>query len=73
MADVTRSRAPRFFAFWSRKTLIKRVGDWIRRQPDGLEMKDLSDHLAQDIGLSTADLERHRIKLPSQTTHHPRG
>jgi hypothetical protein len=33
----------------------------------------LSDHLAQDIGLTDTDLESRRTQLPSRHTHHPYG
>ncbi|WP_299673777.1 hypothetical protein [uncultured Roseobacter sp.] len=46
---------------------------WFRRPTKGLKLGQIDDHLARDIGLSPAELERHRMELPSQTTHHPRG
>ncbi|PSL22277.1 hypothetical protein CLV88_101703 [Shimia abyssi] len=32
----------------------------------------LSDRQARDVGLSSADLEVRRLRLPSRHTHHPR-
>lgn len=40
------------------------------RQP---HIRDLNADQARDIGLSDADLARHKHQHPSQTTHHPRG
>ena len=41
---------------------------------DGLQnLPPINDHIARDIGLSAADLELSRHKLPSQNTHHPLG
>ena len=37
------------------------------------KLPPLGNHLARDIGLTEADLEWSRHKLPSQHTHHPRG
>lgn len=31
----------------------------------------LTDRQARDIGLDSADMEWSRLRLPSQTTHHP--
>ncbi len=33
--------------------------------------RDLSDHLARDVGLSAHDLEILRHEMPSQSTKHP--
>ena len=38
---------------------------------DPRNLPAINDHLARDIGLSPADLERQRLVLPSQSTHHP--
>lgn len=73
MTDVTRARAGLTFAFRSPKNMLKRLFSWLRPAPKRLKIDGISDHLARDIGLSKADLERLRIKLPSQVTHHPRG
>lgn len=73
MTDVSRSRAQSGFAFMFGKVTWKRIVGWLSPRPKGLHIGDISDHLARDIGLSKADLERHRLELPSQTEHHPRG
>ncbi|MGZ2259150.1 hypothetical protein [Roseobacter sp. A03A-229] len=73
MTDVTRARAGLTFAFRSPKNMLRRLLSWLRPAPKGLEIGEISDHLARDIGLSPADLDRHRVTLPSQTTYHPRG
>ncbi|MEP2640368.1 hypothetical protein [Roseobacter sp.] len=44
-----------------------------RQPPKAPHIRRISDHLARDVGLSDADLEEHRVTMPSQTTHHPRG
>jgi len=31
----------------------------------------LSDHLARDMGLTSTEVERQRLQLPSQTNTHP--
>ena len=36
-------------------------------------VRDLNAHHARDIGLTGADMARHKHQHPSQTTHHPRG
>lgn len=33
----------------------------------------INDHIAQDIGLTAADLEWSRLELPSQKSQHPYG
>ncbi len=73
MASLTRLRARSFLAFWSQKSALKQMKGWFRRPTKGLKLGQIDDHLARDIGLSPAELERHRMELPSQTTHHPRG
>lgn len=56
----------KFWRFWSGW----KVFGWLKPAP---KLPPLSDHLARDIGLDAADLEIARLKLPSQTTHHPYG
>ncbi|MDF3416226.1 hypothetical protein HKX54_17275 [Sulfitobacter sp. M57] len=52
--------------------LIHICRQWIKqaRHP---HIKDVSPHIARDVGLSETDLAAHRHQLPSQHTHHPRG
>ncbi|MDW3183248.1 MAG: hypothetical protein R8F89_14800 [Roseobacter sp.] len=73
MTDASRSRAESGFATMFEKITLTRLVRWLRPRPKGLHIGDISDHLARDIGLSKADLERLRLTLPSQTDHHPRG
>lgn len=44
-----------------------------RAQQRHPHVRDLNAHHARDIGLSDADMARHKHQHPSQTTHHPRG
>lgn len=73
MPRRTRLRDCPYSAFRSQKlwmqNLIRRV--YPRRKD--LHIRRLNAHLARDAGLSDADLERYKFKLPSQTTHHPRS
>lgn len=73
MADVSRPRDQSTFAVRSWKSAIFR---WImQRAPaaTGLKLGPISDHIARDIGLSDAEIERHRPRLPSQTDDRSRG
>lgn len=73
MTDVPRPRAPSGFANMLQKFAWNVLFKWLRPRPKGLHVRRLDAHLARDIGLSRAELERHQLELPSQTTHHPRG
>lgn len=73
MIVLTRLRAPRSVAFSALKNSIGWIVKHLKPRPRGLHVRRIDDHLARDIGLSGADLARHRLTLPSQTEHHPRG
>ncbi|MCV3271792.1 hypothetical protein [Roseobacter sinensis] len=73
MADVTRSRESQTFASKSQKNLLWEWLRWLKPAPKNPDLSRISDHLARDIGLSKAQIERYRLKLPSETTYHPRG
>ncbi|GLT08970.1 hypothetical protein GCM10007928_12020 [Sulfitobacter porphyrae] len=36
-------------------------------------LRDLTDRAARDAGIDLASLEPHRLRLPSQHSHHPRS
>jgi uncharacterized protein YjiS (DUF1127 family) len=67
MAEIT-TNAPR----WALGSLVQKLRlwclDWLR-PTDALP--PLSDHMARDLGLTPAQLERHRLRLPSQLHRHP--
>ncbi|WP_299408013.1 hypothetical protein [uncultured Roseobacter sp.] len=56
-----------------RKSLWRQILNILRPRHYIPHARDLSDHMARDIGLSPAEMERHRLTLPSQSTFHPRG
>ncbi|MEM1074083.1 MAG: hypothetical protein AAF665_02585 [Pseudomonadota bacterium] len=61
-----RAKISRYLANLAQKLLWSRSAG-LRHLPP------ISDHIARDIGLSAADLEWSRLKLPSQHCHHPRS
>lgn len=73
MSYRTCFRARPISAFRSQQIWIQNLLTHCSPRPKGLHVRQLDAHLARDIGLSDAALERHRFRLPSQTEHHPRG
>ncbi|MEJ8561425.1 hypothetical protein QTO30_09510 [Yoonia sp. GPGPB17] len=47
-----------------------RFAKWVQRDPTKLP-KPISDHVAQDIGMTKAELERHRFVWPSESKDRP--
>ncbi len=66
-------RARPSFAFWLRPAQLPA---WFRRwreiRQTRAALRDISDHIACDIGLDRADLERLRHEHPSQLAKAPR-
>jgi uncharacterized protein YjiS (DUF1127 family) len=54
---------------------IRRIWSLMSRQlhrRKGKHVKQLSDHLARDIGLNPAQMERHRFVWPSESANRPK-
>ncbi|MCK0096650.1 hypothetical protein MWU60_13800 [Yoonia sp. F2084L] len=47
-----------------------RLAKWIKPDPTKLP-KSISDRMAQDIGMTKAELERHRFTWPSESKDRP--
>ncbi|MGC3938794.1 hypothetical protein ACOTTU_13405 [Roseobacter sp. EG26] len=56
-----------------RKSLWRQILEGLKPRPYIPHIRALNDHMARDIGLTPAEMERHRLELPSQSMHHPRG
>lgn len=60
----------------SLKKMAAKAVVWLRlakdaARPPGKLPKHISERLARDIGMSRAELERHRFVLPSQSADRP--
>ncbi|MFK7879915.1 hypothetical protein [Roseobacter sp.] len=73
MTDMTLLGDRYFLAIKALKNRLHACAAWFKPAPKTLHVGRINDHLARDIGLSQAEIARHRLTLPSQTHHHPRG
>lgn len=73
MSAVTLLSARYTYALRSLKSIFCATWESLQASPKTVHVRHLNDHLAQDIGLTQAEIERHRLRLPSQNTHHPNG
>lgn len=73
MSTLTLLSARYTYALKSLNLIFSAVRRHLRPSPKIMHVGQANDHLARDIGLTQAEIERHRFTLPSQDTHHPYG